>query len=375
MTKTETPKLTDDQLAIVAQITVKLASLGHEVTFQQPISVGPLVTTYRFQPKGMAKVGQLRSLSDDIAIALSVEDVLIERIPGESVIGITVPNKTPTIVQWRDIVKSVLQANTYDIPLNFGVTALGQPYLEDLTKLPHLLIAGATGSGKSTLISSLISSLMMARRPDQVQFILSDTKQVEFGQFIGSPHLLFDPLVSIYQTLEKMDWLVEEMERRLKILASGQARNIHEYNAIMVMRQMAPLPFLILVIDELADILGGGDKRGEAKVAEAKLQRIVQKSRAAGVYVIASTQRPSVNIVSGSIKANFPARLSFKLPSGVDSRTVLGTEGAEHLLTRGDMLYQSPLRPAIIRLHSAYATADDIRYAAQAALMRHNLLK
>lgn len=374
MTQTQPSTLTDEQLAIVAQITVKLATLGHEVTFQHPISIGPLVTTYRFAPKGMSKVGQLCGLAEDLAIALSVEDVLIRRIPGEAVVGVTVPNKNPTIVQWRDTIQSVLLANTYDIPINFGVDSLGKPYLEDLVKLPHLLVAGSTGSGKSTFVSSVIASLMYARAPHEVQFILSDTKQVEFGHFLGSQHLLFDPLTSIYQTMEKMDWLVDEMERRLKLIATTQSRNIHEYNALMRARQMATLCFIVLVIDELADILSG-DKRGEAKVAEAKLQRIVQKSRAAGVYVIASTQRPSVNVVSGSIKANFPARLSFKLPSGVDSRTVLGTEGAEHLLTRGDMLYQSPLRPALVRLHSAYATADDIRYSAQAALMRHGFLK
>lgn len=358
------PKLSDDQFAIIAQITVKLAALGHEVTFQHPIADGPLVTTYRFQPKGQAKVKQLESLSSDLALALAVEDVLIRRIPGEAVIGITVPNKTRRIVQWRDTIVAVCNTD-FAVPLNFGVDALGRPMVEDLTVLPHLLIAGSTGGGKSTLLSSLIASLIYAKSSDEVQFILCDTKKVEFGQFKGTPHLVCDPLKSVYEVMEKMDWLSEEVDRRLRMLAKWNVKNVKEWNSIVEGKNFDPLPYLILVIDELFHLLGGS--RGESKVASEKLARIVSESRAAGIHVIAATQRPSVDVVSGSIKANFPARLSFRLPSESDSRTVLGTPGAEHLLSQGDMLYQSPSRPGLTRCHSAWVSDRDVKAAIEAS--------
>lgn len=364
MTQTQ---LSDDQFAIIAQITVKLAALGHEVTFQHPIADGPLVTTYRFQPKGQAKVRQLESLSSDLALALAVEDVLIRRIPGEAVIGITVPNKTRRIVQWRDTIVAVCNTS-FAVPLNFGVDALGRPMVEDLTVLPHLLIAGSTGGGKSTLLSSLIASLIYAKSSDEVQFVLCDTKKVEFGQFKGTPHLVCDPLKSVYEVMEKMDWLSDEVANRLKKLEIQHVKNIKEYNLrYLVAQNWAPpkLPYLILVIDELFHLLGGS--RGESKVASEKIARIVSESRAAGIHVIGATQRPSVDVVTGSIKANFPARLSFRLPSESDSRTVLGTPGAEHLLSQGDMLYQSPSRPGLTRCHSAWVSDSDVKAAIEAS--------
>lgn len=377
---TPTPELSQEQLAIVAQVTVKLRELGHEVTFQHPIADGPLVTTYRFSPKGQAKVKQLEALSGDLALALSVEDVLIRRMPGEAVIGVTVPNKHRRIVQWRDTIVAVCNKLDMAVPLNFGVDSLGRPMIEDLVTLPHLLIAGSTGGGKSTLLSSIIASVMYTRSPHEVQFVLCDTKQVEFGGFFGAPHLL-RRTKSVYETLEQMDVLTLEVERRMKMLAQANVKNIHEYNGKSKYQpQMAayiyaardcpePLPYIVLVIDELYHLLGGS--RGEVKVANDKLARIVSESRAAGIHVVAATQRPSVDVVSGSIKANFPARLSFRLPSETDSRTVLGHPGAEHLLAKGDMLYQSPNRPGLVRCHSAYATQGDIEGAVQAATLNH----
>jgi S-DNA-T family DNA segregation ATPase FtsK/SpoIIIE len=353
---------TDAEFKVIAAITMKLAQLGHEVTFTDPITTGPLITTYRFTPRNATKVAQIVSCAEDLAIALHVEDVLIRRLPGEGVIGVSVPVPLAqrTQVNWRDTLTHDAVSNTALIPLNLGVDSQGRLYRDDLTKCPHLLIAGSTGSGKSTFLHSVIASLMYWRGPDQVQFVLSDTKNVEFGHFIGAPHLLFEPATSMYRTWELLDWLIEEMERRLQIIGRGGARNIAEYmKQGVTAKPMHPMPYIVLVIDELADVLGG-DKRGEAKIAQAKLGRIVQKSRAAGVHCIAATQRPSVDIIAGSIKNNFPARLTFRLSSGSDSRTVVSQEGAEHLLAQGDMLYQGPSAQGLKRLHAAYASIDDI---------------
>ena len=373
---------TDEQLAIIAQISVKLAALGHELKWREPISVGPLVTTFRFEPKGVARVRQIEGLSSDIALALSVEDVLIQRIPGEAVIGITVPNKTRSVPLWRNIVGSVHSVNTSDavdvdavgvakLPLLMGVDVMGHPFIDDLTTLPHLLIAGSTGGGKSVFLRSILATLMFTRSPDEVQMILSDTKQVEFGMFTGDPHLMFDPSTSVYQTLERMEYVIDLVDQRLRECATAHVQNVHEYNQrFMLNDTKRRLPYIVLVIDELADMVTS-EKKGESKLAEAKLSKIVQKSRAAGVYVIAATQRSSVDVVAGNIKANFPARLSFRLPAEHDSRTVLGQGGAEHLLTRGDMLYNSPNRQALLRLHSALASTDDLRACVEMSKHRY----
>lgn len=354
----------DDQFAIIATITMKLASLGHEVTFVEPITEGPLITTFRFAPRAAAKVSQVVSCADDLALALKVEDVVVARLPGESSIGIAVPNKTRTLVNWRDTLATPDAA--WPLPLNFGVDAQGKQFRECLTKLPHLLVAGATNGGKSVLIRSMMASLVTWRSPDEVQFVVSDTKKVESGDFIGSPHMLFEPAKTMYETWERMDWIITEVDRRLKILAAAGVRNIGQYNEKDITKALnRRLPYIVLIIDELAHVLGGGEKRGESKIANAKLGRIVSESRAAGVHVLASTQRTSVDVITGSVKANFPSRLTFRLPSETDSRTIIGVGGAEHLLAQGDMLYSSANYPALKRLHSAYASIDDVRAAVE----------
>jgi S-DNA-T family DNA segregation ATPase FtsK/SpoIIIE len=356
---------TDDQFTVIATITLKLAQLGLEVSFVEPITTGPLVTTYRFAPRSAAKVSQITACAQDLALALGAEDILVRRLPGEGVIGVSVPKKDRTMVMWRDTLAK--PPDDMLLPLNFGVDSQGRLYRDDLAKCPHLLVAGTTGGGKSTCVTAMIASLMFWRTPQQVQFILSDTKNVEFGQFISAPHMLFDPATTMYQTWERMDWLIDEMERRLKRIGAAGCRNIAEYNITGGLRPV--LPYIVLVIDELADILGSSG-RGEAKIAADKLGRIVQKSRAAGCHVLGATQRPSVNIVTGSIKANFPSRLTFKLPSEADSRTVIGCSGAEHLLPRGDMLYSGPASPALTRLHAAYAEIRDVEQCVAVARMR-----
>jgi DNA segregation ATPase FtsK/SpoIIIE, S-DNA-T family len=352
---------TDEQLQVVASIMTKLTLLGQELTFKEPISVGPLITTYRFLPKGVTKIKQIEALGQDIALALGVESVTIRRIPGENYIGFSVPNKVRTLVEWRSIVKSVYNVNKNEVklPLLLGVDSMGKPFIDDLTKTTHLLVAGSTDTGKSVFLRSLLASLMSVRSPDEVGFILSDTKRVEFGGLSESPHLMFPPSKTVMETLDKMDWISEQVEKRLLKYEAARVQNIHQFNDTRIYPEDRD-SFVVLVIDELADILSGEGK-SESKIASTKLSRIVQKSRAAGTYVIASTQRPSVDVVAGSVKVNFPARLSFRLPSEADSRTVLGHGGAEHLLSRGDMYYSSPNRPGTLRLHSAYATNDDIQ--------------
>ena len=368
----DVPLLTAEQQATVVAITVKLAQLGLEVIFQHPVTTGPLITTYRFAPRSATKVNAIVGCAQDLALTLAVEDVLVRRLPGEAVIGVSVPNKHRMSVLWRDTLAKP-DASAL-IPLNLGVDSEGKLYRDDLTKCPHLLIAGTTGGGKSTLLHTLIASLMYWRSPERVQFVLSDTKNVEFGHFIGAPHLLFEPATSMYTTWERMDWLIDTMEDRLHVIGRAGYRNIIDYNKgpWSTASHIPKMNYIVLVIDELADVLGG-DKRGEAKIANAKLGRIVQKSRAAGVHVIAATQRPSVNIVAGSIKSNFPSRLTFRLPSEMDSRTVISSGGAEHLLAQGDMLYQGPANAGLKRLHAAYASIEDVKQCVSVARMQHTM--
>lgn len=371
---TQTPnKLTDEQLEIVAKISLKLTELRYEAEFIPPVSKGPLISVYRFLPSGQTRVSNLEGLATDFAVLLGVEDVFVKRLPGESSVGVFVPNKERTLVKFLDCINNVWKVrNDLKVPLNLGVDYLGYPTVVDLSELPHLLIAGSTGSGKSTLLSSVIASLCYCVSPERVQLILSDTKNVEFGHFIGAPHLLFEPATSVYQTLERLDYVIDEMEDRLKIIGKSGFRNIHEYNS-RDNSTKGPLPFIIIIIDELADLMMfKGSKKGESKIAEEKISKIVQKSRAAGIYFIAATQRPSVNVVAGSIKANFPARLTFRLPSEFDSRTVISTSGAEHLLSQGDMLFVSPNKPGLQRLHAPYARIEDIKAAVDAASRKEN---
>jgi len=383
-----------EEAEVITKVAYKLAELGLEAIFKPPITKGPIISAYRFTPKGRTRVSHLEMLASDFAIALGVEDVLVKRMPGESAVGIFVPRKEREEIKFLDTVsKAYVYYNQKDlkslfesvpIPLNFGVDSLGRPAIEDLEKMPHLLIAGSTGSGKSTLLTSILATLVYVLNSNTLKLVLSDTKGVEFGHFIGAPHLLFEPATSIYQTLERMDWIIDEMESRLKIIAASGNRNIHEYNSSLTIDKLKIkgivddgetdgiiLPYIVLVIDELADLmLHRGKERGESKIAQDKLSMIVQKSRAAGVYVIAATQRPSVNVVAGSIKANFPARLTFRLPSSADSRTVIGTGGAEHLLSRGDMLFLSPNKPGLHRFHAPFVATEEIAAAVDLSVRR-----
>jgi S-DNA-T family DNA segregation ATPase FtsK/SpoIIIE len=370
----ETKVENQEELLIAVKITKKLSELGVLARFIPPVRRGPLVSIYQFQPVGNTKVSQMESRSEDISVALGCQgDVLVKRMPGESSVSIFVPNEARQLVGFRDVVSNLWRlvndkGSTYKCPLALGVDVMGNFVIEDLALLPHLLIAGSTNGGKSTLMRALLASIIYCLNDSTTQLVLSDTKGVEFIPFIGAPHLMFEPATSVYSTLERMDWLIDETESRLKRFAKVVVTNIDAFNKL---RLGEPMPRIILVIDELADLmLFKGSKKGESKIAEEKLQEIVQKSRATGIHVIAATQRPSVNVVAGTIKANFPARLTFRLPSDADSRTVIGTSGAEHLLSQGDCLFASPNKAGLTRLHAPWVSQEDIKGAVEAAILK-----
>ncbi len=366
--------MTEHDLEISAKLLHRCQALGLHVKFLSA-TPGPVVTVFRLEPFASTRVAQVEALAADFAVATASESVLVKRLPGESAIGVFVPNVERKGVSFRDCVTfnekfmTASQAKSITLPLNFGIDHLGSFVVEDLSKYPHLLIAGSTGSGKSTLLVSLIASLLYSLSPDEVNFVLSDTKGVEFSRFAGAPHVVDKISTSVYETCEQMEMLVGFAEERLKAFAKQSLRNITEWNTS---NPTARMPRYVFVIDELADLLAnkskfGNSKQQIAKVAGGLLGEIAARARASGVHIIASTQRPSVDVVAGVIKANFPARLSFRLPSGADSRTVLGTNGAENLLMQGDALLASPLTPALTRVHTPLTPLEDIegcvRYA------------
>lgn len=390
-TKTE-PKLNEKHLAVLATLQVKLASLGVEGHFLPQVSEGPVVTLYRFVPQNATRVSLVERVAPDLAVALGANCVQVKRLPGEQAVGIYVPNKDKKPVLFRDTVSHVWDAynnKKHRIPILFGIDFLGNFVVEDLPLLPHLLVAGSTNSGKSTLLNSILAGLVYTIKSDKLKLVLSDVKQVEFTHFVGAPHLLFPVSTSIPETLEQMQWLIDEINRRLTRLAKASCQNITQFNAICSMNPnfATEIPYILFVIDELAEILmdksreetfnakgdlkPSGPTRG--KLAEYRLGIIAQKARATGVHIIAATQRPSVKIVEGNIKANFPARVSFRLPSEADSRTILNTGGAEQLLAQGDMLYLSPNSPAIRRLHAPLASIEDIQAAVEMACRKEKI--
>lgn len=370
---------TPEQEAVVIVISHKLTQLGLSATFVDPISVGPIVSVYRFQPQGSTKVSHLEGLSQDFAVTLGAEDVMVKRMPGESAVGIFVPNKSRQWVKWYN--HCTLDPTKYKIPLILGVDYLGKLVVEDLSLMPHLLIAGSTGSGKSTLLNSIVGGVILNYDKDDVEFVMSDTKGVEFTQFERAANLRSRIATTVGLTIERFDELIIEMERRLATFGQTGTRNILEYNSTR-QGSKARLSYVLVVIDELADLLTNRqrvpdpqDPEGERSttlgaLTSRKLASLAQKARATGIHIIASTQRPSVKLLEGDIKANFPARLAFRLPSEADSRTVLGCGGAEHLLSRGDMLFINPNRSGLQRIHAPLATLQDIQGAIEFAAQR-----
>lgn len=316
------------------------------------INQGPAVTRFEVQPDPGVKVSKIVSIADDIALNLAAQGVRIEApIPGKSAIGIEVPNATVTTVRLKEIVKiNEFQRNASKLFIALGKDLSGSPIYGDLTKMPHLLIAGTTGSGKSVCINALIISILLKAKPNEVKFIMIDPKRVELSIYDGIPHLLTPVVIESKKAASALkNWVMQEMERRYKLFFESGARNIAGYNAKMVEEEK--LPFIVVIIDELADLM-----MVAASDVESSICRLAQMARATGIHLVVATQRPSVDVITGLIKANIPSRIAFAVATQVDSRVILDSSGAEKLLGRGDMLYSPVGALKTVRLQGSFVS-------------------
>jgi S-DNA-T family DNA segregation ATPase FtsK/SpoIIIE len=319
-------------------------------------NAGPVVTQYEVQPAPDVKVSRIEALSDDLAMALAARSLRIEApIPGKSAVGIEIPNKDFNIVALRRILEEVdFKASGSTLTFALGRDVAGKAQAVDLAKMPHLLIAGATGSGKSVMVNALITSLMCEATPDDVRLILMDLKRVELAAYNGLPHLLVPVITEPERAKAALKWAVNEMEARYRRLAGATARNIRVFNETRSDPEDR-MPYIVIIIDELADLM-----MREGKNVEDPIVRLAQKARATGIHMVLATQRPSVNVVTGLIKANFPSRIAFAMASQIDSRTILDAPGAEDLIGRGDMLYQPSDLPRPMRLQGVFVSDPEI---------------
>ena len=320
------------------------------------VNAGPVVTQYEVQPAPDVKVSRIEALADDLAMALAARSLRIEApIPGKSAVGIEIPNKDFNIVALRRILEEVdFKASGSTLTFALGRDVAGKAQAVDLAKMPHLLIAGATGSGKSVMVNALITSLLCEATPDDVRMILMDLKRVELAAYNGLPHLLVPVITEPERAKAALKWAVNEMEARYRRLAGATARNIRAFNETRADPEDR-MPYIVIVIDELADLM-----MREGKNVEDPIVRLAQKARATGIHMVLATQRPSVNVVTGLIKANFPSRIAFAMASQIDSRTILDAPGAEDLIGRGDMLYQPSDLPRPMRLQGVFVSDPEI---------------
>ncbi|HWH23632.1 MAG TPA: DNA translocase FtsK, partial [Candidatus Limnocylindria bacterium] len=330
-------------------------------SFQIPATVtatntGPVVTQYEVRPDSHVKLSRIEALADDLAMALAARTIRIEApIPGRDVVGIEIPNHSSEIVGFAEHYADAGMATaTSSLTFALGRDVSGKAYAVDLARMPHLLIAGATGSGKSVCVNALISSLLMRATPDELRLVLVDLKRVELAAYRDLPHLEVPVLVESHEVRAVLGNLVQVMEQRYERLAEAMERNITAYNA-SPRRVEAPMPYLVVVIDELADLM-----LREGRKVEEPVVKLAQKARAVGIHLVLATQRPSVNVVTGLIKANVPSRIAFAMASNVDSRTVLDAPGAEDLIGRGDMLYQPADLPRPIRLQGVFVSDKEV---------------
>jgi S-DNA-T family DNA segregation ATPase FtsK/SpoIIIE len=336
-------------------IVKKLASFG--ITAQIVArNAGPVVTQYEVQPAVDVRVSRIEALADDLAMALAARSLRIEApIPGKSAVGIEIPNKDFNIVALRRILEEVdVASGGSKLTFALGRDVAGKAQAVDLAKMPHLLIAGATGSGKSVMVNALITSLLCEATPDDVRMILIDLKRVELASYNGLPHLLVPVVTEPDRAKAALKWAVNEMEGRYRRFAGASARNIKGYNETRADPDDR-MPYIVIIIDELADLM-----MREGKNVEEAIVRLAQKARATGIHMVLATQRPSVNVVTGLIKANFPSRIAFAMASQIDSRTILDTPGAEDLIGRGDMLYQPSDLPRPMRLQGVFVSDPEI---------------
>jgi len=343
------------------------------------VNSGPVVTQYEVRPEHHIKVSRIEALADDLAMALAARSIRIEApIPGKDVVGIEIPNSVSEVVGFKPLVdESQMLDSTSPLTFALGRDVSGKAYAVDLAKMPHLLVAGATGSGKSVCVNALITSLLMRARPDEVRMILVDLKRVELAPYNGLPHLLQHVIVEPGEAKAVLNWAVREMEERYKLLAAHSVRNIAAFNArpeangnsapvgvgddratavaVDVDGAAERMPYIVLIIDELADLI-----MREGRKVEDPVVKIAQKARAVGIHLVLATQRPSVNVVTGLIKANVPSRIAFAMASNIDSRTVLDSPGAEDLIGRGDMLYQPVDLPRPVRMQGVFVSDQEV---------------
>jgi S-DNA-T family DNA segregation ATPase FtsK/SpoIIIE len=353
------------ELKMLAQVlTEKYAEFDVHGQITQ-INPGPVVTTFEFKPEAGIKYSRITNLTDDLCLALKAESILIERMAGKSTVGIQVPNREREIIWLRENIESQeFMGSKSKLTLALGKDINGRIVTADLAGMPHLLIAGSTGAGKSVAINAMIMSILYKSTPDQVRLILVDPKRLELGNYEGVPHL-FTPIITEPKlAANALRNAVREMERRLKLLAEKGVRNIDQYNKLFdeetpglfdEKAEEGPIPYVVIIIDELADLmmLDSGN-------VEESVTRLAQMARAVGIHLVLATQRPSVDVITGLIKANFPARISFRVATKVDSRTILDANGAEALLGRGDMLYLPSGSARVHRLHAPFVTEKEI---------------
>ena len=333
------------------------------------IHPGPVVTTYEFKPDAGVKYSKITGLADDLCLAMQAESVIIDRIPGKSTVGIQIPNPHREAISLRELLESDAYKRSHSkLTIALGKTIHGEPFVSDLATMPHLLIAGSTGAGKSVSVNAMITSILMRATPDDVRFIMVDPKRLELGMYEDIPHLLTPVVMDPKLAANALRWAVREMEERYKILAAFGVRNIEQYNRnVRAMQEekkgeplvdkgneIKPLPFIVVLIDELADLMMVAGNEVEESIA-----RLAQMARAIGIHLVLATQRPSVDVITGLIKANLPARISFRVSSKIDSRTILDGNGAEQLLGKGDMLYLPPASSRFLRLHGPYISEQE----------------
>ena len=315
------------------------------------ISHGPVVTLNEFEPAAGVKVSKIINLSDDIARNTSSESARISTIPGSNTVGIELPNSSRENVYLSEILNnSDFKKKEIKLPIALGKSISGNPIVGDLSSMPHLLIAGTTGSGKSVCINTIILSLLYRHTPERCKFILIDPKMLELSTYEGVPHLLCPVITEAKKAASVLGWVVKEMESRYRLMTKEGVRNIDGYNS----KHKLPMPYIVVVVDEMSDLMLVAGKE-----IENYIQKLSQMARAAGIHIIMATQRPSVDVITGTIKANFPTRISFQVTSKIDSRTILGEQGAEQLLGKGDMLYMSSAN-RVIRIHAPFVSDNEI---------------
>jgi S-DNA-T family DNA segregation ATPase FtsK/SpoIIIE len=318
---------------------------------------GPVVSTFEFKPAANIKVSKILGLQDDLAMALKAQTIRIQApIPGKDVVGIEIPNKSVETIYLREMLESKLfQEAASPLTLILGKDIVGKPFITDLKKLPHLLIAGTTGSGKSVGINSMILSLLYKNSPDQLKLLMIDPKMLEFSIYNDIPHLLTPVITKPKEAISALNNMVYEMERRYQLMSETRTKNIENYNEKAKTEKLDPLPYIVVIIDELADLMMTSGKDVEYSIA-----RLAQMARASGIHLIVATQRPSVDVVTGLIKANLPSRISYKVGQKIDSKIILDGMGAESLLGRGDMLFTPPGMSGLVRLHAPWSTEVEI---------------